>query len=55
MFTSFSLSGIEMPEHLERLREDVRRFLRAEFAAGSYTRDPAGWDRYDAAFTRKGG
>ncbi len=53
MFTSFSLSGIEMPEHLERLREDVRRFLRAEFAAGSYTRDPAGWDRYDAAFTRK--
>ncbi|MCE9642203.1 MAG: acyl-CoA dehydrogenase family protein [Betaproteobacteria bacterium] len=53
MFTSFSLAGIEMPEHLERLREDVRRFLRAEFAAGSYTRDPAGWDRYDAAFTRK--
>ena len=53
MFTSFSLAGIEMPEHLERLREEVRAFLRAELEAGSYTREPAGWDRYDAAFSRK--
>ncbi|MGZ5162270.1 MAG: acyl-CoA dehydrogenase family protein [Burkholderiales bacterium] len=53
MFTSFSLAGIEMPEHLERLREEVRAFLRAELEAGSYAREPSGWDRYDAAFSRK--
>ncbi|HEV7393226.1 MAG TPA: acyl-CoA dehydrogenase family protein [Burkholderiales bacterium] len=53
MFTSFSLAGIEMPEHLERLREEVRAFLRAELEGGSYTREPSGWDRYDAAFSRK--
>jgi acyl-CoA dehydrogenase len=53
MFTSFSLAGIAMPDHLERLREEVRAFLRAELEAGSYTREPSGWDRYDAAFSRK--
>lgn len=53
MFTSFSLAEIEMPEHLERLREEVRAFLRAELEAGAYTREPSGWDRYDAAFSRK--
>lgn len=42
-----------MPEHLERLREHVRGFLRAEREAGSYTRESSGWDRYDAAFSRK--
>ena len=53
MFTSCSLSALEASDHLERLREDVRRFLRAELAAGAYTREPSGWDRYDAAFTKK--
>jgi acyl-CoA dehydrogenase len=53
MFTSFSLASVEAPEHLEHLREDVRKFLRAELEAGGYTREPSGWDRYDAAFTKK--
>ena len=53
MFTSFSMAAIEAPEHLERLREDVRAFLRAELEAGAYTREPSGWDRYDAVFSRK--
>ncbi|HYC49255.1 MAG TPA: acyl-CoA dehydrogenase family protein [Burkholderiales bacterium] len=53
MLASFSLDALELPEHLERLREDVRRFLRAELEAGSYTREPSGWDRYDPAFSRK--
>jgi len=53
MFTSFSLANLEMPEHLERLREEVRSFLRSELVAGSYSREPAGWDRYDPAFSRK--
>jgi len=53
MFTSFSLANLKMPEQLEQLRDEVRSFLRAEYAAGSYTRDPAGWDRYDPDFTRK--
>lgn len=53
MFTLFSLTSIEMSEHLERLRAEVRAFLRAEIEAGSYTREPSGWDRYDAAFSRR--
>src|SRR4051794_33190961 len=53
MFASFSLANLKIPEHLEQLREEVRSFLRAEYAAGSYVRDPAGWDRYDPDFTRK--
>ena len=52
-FTSFSSGGIEMPSHLEALRDEVRDFLRCEREAGSYVREPAGWDRYDAAFSRK--
>ncbi|HEX2826232.1 MAG TPA: acyl-CoA dehydrogenase family protein [Burkholderiales bacterium] len=53
MFTSFSLAELENAEHLERLREEVRAFLRAELEAGAYTREPSGWDRYDAGFSRK--
>ncbi|MPZ44725.1 MAG: acyl-CoA dehydrogenase [Betaproteobacteria bacterium] len=52
-FTSFSLADIEMPSHIEALREEVRAFLRSEREAGTYVREPAGWDRYDAAFSRK--
>jgi alkylation response protein AidB-like acyl-CoA dehydrogenase len=53
MFTSFSLAELEQPEHLERLRDEVRAFLRAELEAGSYTREPSGWDRYDPEFSKK--
>jgi acyl-CoA dehydrogenase len=53
MFTSFSLAEIEQPEHLERLRDEVRAFLRAELEAGSYSREPSGWDRYDAEFSKR--
>ncbi len=52
-FTSFSLADIEMPSHIEALREEVRVFLRSEREAGTYVREPSGWDRYDAAFSRK--
>ena len=50
---SFSLPASELPPHLDQLRDEVRSFLAAELAAGAYTREPAGWDRYDAAFSRK--
>jgi len=53
MLTSFSLSALEMPPHLQSLREEVRDFLQSQRAAGSYVREPSGWDRYDAAFSRK--
>jgi alkylation response protein AidB-like acyl-CoA dehydrogenase len=53
MFTSFSLAEIEQPEHLERLRDEVRAFLRAALEAGSYSREPSGWDRYDAEFSKR--
>jgi acyl-CoA dehydrogenase len=51
--TEFSLEGLELPGHLEALRNEVREFLAAERASGGYERDPAGWDRYDDAFSRK--
>ena len=53
MLTSFSLSALEMPPHLQSLREEVRDFLQTQLAARSYAREPSGWDRYDAAFSRK--
>lgn len=53
MLNNFSVASVGMPLHLEKLREDVRGFLRKQFEAGSYTRDPAGWDRYDPEFSKK--
>jgi acyl-CoA dehydrogenase len=50
---NFSLEGLQLPEHLEELRAEVRAFLAAERASAGYRREPAGWDRYDAAFSRK--
>jgi len=55
MLNNFSVASVGMPLHLEQLREDVRGFLRKEFEAGSYTREPAGWDRYDPEFSKKVG
>lgn len=52
---NFGVASLEMPEHLEQLREDVRAFLRKEFDAGAYTREPSGWDRYDPEFSKKVG
>lgn len=53
MLNNFSVSSSGVPQHLEQLREDVRGFLRKEFESGSYTREPAGWDRYDPNFSKK--
>jgi acyl-CoA dehydrogenase len=53
--TEFSLAAMQLPPHLDALRQQVRAFLAAERASGGYVRDAAGWDRYDAAFSRKVG
>ena len=53
--TNFGFEGLELPPHLDELRQEVRGFLAAERANGGYERDPAGWDRYDAEFSRKVG
>ena len=53
MLDSFSLSAVDMPPHLDRLREEVRNFLSEERSSGSYARDAAGWDRYDPGFSKK--
>jgi acyl-CoA dehydrogenase len=51
--SAFSLEGLELPAHLEDLRAEVRAFLAAQRSSGGYRREPAGWDRYDEAFSRK--
>jgi acyl-CoA dehydrogenase len=53
MLNNFSVASSGVPQHLEQLREDVRGFLRKEFESGSYSREPAGWDRYDPEFSKK--
>jgi acyl-CoA dehydrogenase len=53
MLNNFSVASSGVPQHLEQLREDVRGFLRKEFESGSYSREPAGWDRYDPDFSKK--
>jgi len=53
--SEFSLEGLDLPPHLEDLRQEVRAFLAAERASGGYVRDAAGWDRYDGEFSRKVG
>src|SRR3990172_4655765 len=55
MLSNFSLTPKDLPPHLTNLREEVRQFLADELAAGSYRREPSGWDRYDPAFSRKVG
>lgn len=55
MLSNFALAPEDLPPHLIRLREEVRQFLAEELAAGSYRREPAGWDRFDPAFSRKVG
>ena len=55
MINNFGIAAGEVPAHLTKLREEVRQFLAEELAAGSYSREPAGWDRFDAAFSRKVG
>ena len=55
MLNKFALPSAELPPHLATLRDDVRDFLAGERAAGSYVREPAGWDRYDPAFSKKVG
>lgn len=55
MLNHFSLAAEDLPPQLTALREEVRHFLAGELAAGSYRREPAGWDRCDPAFSRKVG
>jgi acyl-CoA dehydrogenase len=43
----------DLPSHLHDLRQEVRGFLATELASGGFAVDPAGWDRYDPAFSRK--
>ena len=50
---NFSLTGEARSPELERLRNEVREFLARERDGGAYSRTPAGWDRYDPAFSRK--
>ena len=52
---NFHLRPRELPPELDILRSEVRAFLAHELAAGSYRREPAGWDQYNAEFSRKVG
>lgn len=52
LFENVDFSALELPEAALKLREDVRQFLRAEVAAGSYT-PHLGHSEFDAAFTRR--
>ena len=51
--SSFDFKIDEVPNSLFTLRDEVRTFLARELASGSYSRTAAGWDRYDAEFSRK--
>ena len=51
--SSFDFKIDEVPKSLFALRDEVRTFLARERTAGGYTRTAAGWDRYDAEFSRK--
>jgi len=51
-FESVDFSALELPPAAQRVREEVRAFLRAELAARAYT-PHLGHTEFDAAFTRK--
>lgn len=51
-FESVDFSALELPAAAQRLREEVRAFLKAEVAAGSFT-PHLGHAEFDAEFTRK--
>ena len=53
MSATHDCTGKDLLPQLTGLREEVREFLAAELAAGGYIRNPAGWDRYDPAFSKK--
>ena len=52
LFENVDFSALELPPAALKLREEVREFLEAERAAGSYT-PHLGHSEFDAAFTRK--
>jgi len=49
----FGLLPDETAARLRPLRAQVRAFLAAELASGGFTWAPEGWERYDAAFSKK--
>ena len=51
-FESVDFSALELPPAAQRLREEVRAFLKAEVASGSFT-PHLGHAEFDAEFTRK--
>ena len=51
-FDNIDFSTLELPPAALKLRDEVRAFLRAELAAGSYT-PHLGHAEYDEAFTKK--
>jgi acyl-CoA dehydrogenase len=52
LFEDVDFSSLDPPAAAHALREEVRRFLRAELAAGSYT-PHLGHAEFDEAFTKK--
>ena len=52
LFEDVDFSALDLPAPAHTLREEVRRFLRAELAAGSYT-PHLGHAEFDEAFTKK--
>lgn len=51
-FENVDFSALELPAPAQRLREEVRAFLKDEIAAGSFT-PRLGHSEFDAAFTRR--
>ena len=50
---SFSFAPVQLPPNAMRLREEVRQFLAAQEAAGTFAPGPAGWARVDPDFSRR--
>lgn len=53
MFNSFNLAELHLPPNLADLRAEVRAFVAQERQAGSFRRNPDGWDVWDEDFSRK--
>lgn len=49
----FDSDETDQQPHLQALRREVRDFLAGERQNGGYSREPAGWDRFDSSFSRK--
>lgn len=49
----FDPGELAQETNLPELRDEVRAFLHDERARGGYSRTPAGWDRFNPAFSRK--